>query len=90
MVDIGDHYRPTEDDADAGIYRVVGVPDDVTLLRVADADGRRVHTGAIRHVQRATLDADFESASDPDAGLSPVAWLRNLLSGMYWSVRRFL
>ncbi|MFB6157504.1 MAG: hypothetical protein ABEJ34_06665 [Haloferacaceae archaeon] len=87
---VGDHYRPTTDDRDPGVYRVVGVPDDVTLLRVADGDGRRVHAGEVRRVSRATLAGSFEPTRDPDAGLDPVAGVRNALSGLYWSVRRYL
>jgi len=41
----------------------------VTLLRVADARGRRVHSGAIEHVDRETLGA-FERAENPDSGVS--------------------
>jgi hypothetical protein len=88
MVELGEHYAPTTDEYDAGVYRVVGAPDDVTLLRVADADGRRVPTGEISHVSGETLDAAFEPAADPDAGFSPVSVVRNALSRMYWSVRR--
>lgn len=89
MAEVSDHYRPTDDSHDSGIYRVVGVTDDVTLLRVTDAGGRRVHSGEIRHVSAHTLDAEFEPAENPDAGFSPISAVQNLLSGLYWSVRRF-
>ena len=96
MVEVGEHYRPTEATCDVagipltpGVYRVVGATDAVALLRVTDEDGRRANTGELRRVAPATLDAEFASADDPDAGLSPVRDARNLLSGMYWSVRRF-
>jgi hypothetical protein len=42
-----DHLRPTAPEragVNPGVYRVVGT-DPVTLLRVGDADGRRVTTG---------------------------------------------
>lgn len=89
MVEMGDHYRPTTEDHRAGTYRVVGAPDDVTLLGVADEDGRRCYTGTLLHVPEATLETAFEPASDPDAGIRPVATVRNGLQGLYWSVRRF-
>ncbi|WP_435178365.1 hypothetical protein [Halorussus sp. AFM4] len=97
MVEVGEHYRPAEGTRDAegmpltpGVYRVVGATDEVALLRVTDEDGRRRNTGELRHVAPEMLDAEFEPAADPDAGLSPVRDARNLLSGMYWSVRWFL
>lgn len=89
-MDIGEHYRPTDGDHTPGVYRVVGTTDGVTLLRVGDADGRRIHTGEVRCVESATLDSGFEAATDPDAGLSPTATLRNAAQGLYWSVRRLL
>lgn len=90
MATVGDHYRPTADDRTPGVYRVVGASEKVTLLRVADADGRRRHTGEIRRVSSRALDAEFERADDPDAGLSPVSLARNVLQGLYWQIRRFL
>jgi len=54
-----------------GVYRVVGTGDPVTLLRVGDADGRRVTTGETVHVDRADLAA-FEVADNPD-GNRPAA-----------------
>ena len=96
MVEVGEHYRTAEGTRDAegvrltpGIYRVVGATGEVALLRVTDEDGRRASTGELRHVAPETLDAEFEPADDPDAALSPVRDARNLLSGLYWSVRRF-
>lgn len=85
----GEHYRPTGNSSGSGVYRVVGAGDEIALLRVADADGRRRHTGTVRHVDQSTLDGDFEAATDPDAGRSPVAAAGNLLSGLYWNVRKF-
>jgi len=90
MAQVGEHYRPTDGRREPGVYRVVGVPEDVTLLRVADADGRRVHTGRIRRVSEAEVQGVFEPASDPDAGIAPLAWLRNVLQGAYWDVRKYL
>ena len=88
MPEIGDHYHPAGDESP--VYRVVGVADGIALLRVTDADGRRTHTGDLRRVSRVDLRSEFDPAADPDAGFAPVAALRNLLQGMYWSVRRFL
>ena len=96
MVEVGDHYRPAGDDsggfaenAHAPVYRVVGASDEIALLRVTDTDGRHAHTGDLRHVTPEALVEEFERAENPDAGLSPIAEIANLLSGMYWSVRRF-
>jgi hypothetical protein len=80
-----DHYR----NEDEGIYRVVGVTDEkVTLLRVADPDGRRTHTGEVVTVTRDELDT-FEGAPNPDAKLSPVDTIASLPETAYWSVRVF-
>jgi len=86
-MEVGEHYRPADGD---GIYRVVGTTDGVVLLQVTDEDGRRAHTGNVRRVEPDTIGDEFEPASDPDAGVSPVAAVRNALQGLYWSVRRFL
>jgi hypothetical protein len=85
---VGDHYRAAGDES--AVYRVVGAADRIALLRVTDADGRRAHTGDLRRVTEAELDAGFEPAADPDVGLSPLGSIRNLLQGMYWEVRKFL
>ena len=87
MVEAGTHYRS---EADRAVYRVVGTDDPVALLRVTDADGRRAHTGDLRRVPEGELDAAFQPAEDPDSGVSPIGAVRNLLQGLYWSVRRFL
>jgi hypothetical protein len=83
-----DHVRPT-DDHPAGVYRVVGVGEErVTLLRVTDADGRRVHTGELRTVDRAAF-AEFEPAENPDEGGSLLAAVAGAPSTAYWSLRAF-
>ncbi|UPV73719.1 hypothetical protein M0R89_14375 [Halorussus limi] len=96
MVEVGDHYRPARGDSDdtgesgdGPVYRVVGATDEIVLLRVTDAAGRRANTGDLRHVASETLTDEFERAENPDADFSPIAEVTNLLSGMYWSVRRF-
>lgn len=50
-----------------GTYRVVGVDDDATLLRVADDDGDRVHDGVVHHVDPGTV-ADLPDGTNPDEG----------------------
>jgi hypothetical protein len=87
MAEIGDHYRSGDTSA---VYRVVGTADGITLLRITDAGGRRTHTGDLRRVSEEELEAAFEPAEDPDADVSPVGILRNLLQGMYWEVRKLL
>ncbi|GAB3683471.1 hypothetical protein GCM10028857_11080 [Salinarchaeum chitinilyticum] len=89
MAAIGDHVRSDGTAVSPGVYRVVGTGDEVTLLRVADPDGRRRHTGELIHVSVAALDTDFEPTADPDAGIAPRARIRNAVQGLYWSVRRF-
>jgi hypothetical protein len=85
MTEIGAHYRSGDTSA---VYRVVGTTDGITLLRVTDGDGRRTHTGDLRRVSEDELDSAFEPAENPDAGVSPVGVLRNLLQGMYWELRK--
>lgn len=86
MPTVGEHYR--EAGTDHPTYRVVGTGGRVTLLRVTTPDGRRAHTGDVRHVDSDAFAADFEPASNPDAGFTPAASLRNLLQGLYWNVRK--
>ena len=80
-----DHLRSTDPDDDDAIYRVVGTSaDTVTLLRVADGDGRRAHTGEVITLSRDALDG-FEPAENPDGGV--VDTLRSMVSGGYWTLR---
>lgn len=60
-----DHVRATNAAIPDGTYRVVGVTDGVTLLRVADASGNRVHDGRVFRVSRADY-AGFPEAANPD------------------------
>jgi hypothetical protein len=65
-----DHVLAGEDaPVPGGIYRVVGTGDEIALLRVGDADGRRETTGAVVQVSRSTY-AEFETAPNPDSGVS--------------------
>ena len=70
-----DHYRPPDaSDLSDGVYRVVGVADgEVTLLAVADADGRRIHSGRLVSVPADRVTADFAPAPNPDEGFDPGA-----------------
>jgi hypothetical protein len=87
MPEVYDHLRSTDPDDDAGIYRVVGThADSVTLLRVADGDGRRAHTGEVITVPTDALDA-FEPAENPDGNRSLGGQLRSLGGSLYWSFR---
>lgn len=85
-----DHYRPTEADVPRGVYRVVGTDGaSVTLLRVADADGDRVHTGEVLAVDRETV-ATFAPAENPDDSQSLWRALASQPELAYWSVRAFV
>lgn len=83
-----DHYRASGEAAAPGVYRVVGVGEEVTLLRVTDGSGRRRSTGRVVRVAHPVLASSFEPAEDPDRGVRPRAWLGNALSGLVWTVRR--
>lgn len=88
---VGDHLRPAEATAsvDTGVYRVVGTTrEDVALLRVGDADGRRVHTGDVATVARGDL-RDFEAAENPDGNRSAGAAVSSTLRDLGWQLRAF-
>jgi hypothetical protein len=90
MPEVYDHLRSTDPDDDVGIYRVVGThAESVTLLRVADGDGRRAHTGEVITVPTDALD-DFEPAENPDGNRSVAGRLRSLVEGVYFSFRSVL
>ncbi|MFB6188866.1 MAG: hypothetical protein ABEI57_03195 [Halapricum sp.] len=73
-----------------GVYRVVGTSEgSVTLLRVGDADGRRINTGDITTVDRETFRA-FESAENPDGNRSLATILARIPRTVYWQVRAFV
>ncbi|WP_435552274.1 hypothetical protein [Natrinema sp. CGMCC1.2065] len=85
---IRDHVRPTDGDYPGGIYRVVGTGDAGTLLRVGDADGRRVNTGEIVTVEDSDLEA-FEPAENPDGNRPLGATVASSLEMVYWRLRAF-
>ncbi|WP_459192949.1 hypothetical protein [Halosimplex sp. J119] len=89
-----DHLRPIDPDtADApvasGVYRVVGTHESsVTLLRVGDADGRRVNTGDVTTVDRDDLDR-FEPADNPDGNRSAGEAAAGFLGDLRWQLQAF-
>lgn len=88
--DPGTHVTPASADAPDGVYRVVGAREDaVTLLRVGDADGRRVHTGELHAVSESAF-AGFEPAPNPDGNRPLRTALTTRLSLPYWSLRAVL
>jgi len=87
---IYDHYRLIGGDYPQGIYRVVGTTEEaVTVLRVGDADGRRVNTGEVYAVPIAEFTT-FETAENPDGNRSPGGAFRSSLKSGYWGLRAFL
>lgn len=87
---VSDHLRSTDSDDDEAVYRVVGShADSVTLLRVSDGDGRRLHTGEVFTVPRDALDT-FEAAKNPDGNRSAVTTLSAAGESVYWSLRTFV
>lgn len=84
-----DHVRPADSDYPDGTYRVVGSDGEaVTLLRVADADGRRVHTGDVVTVGVDEFDG-FVPAANPDGNRSLRGRTGAKLETVYWSLRAF-
>lgn len=85
-----EHFRPEESDVPDGIYRVVGRDDrTVTLLRVADADERRAHTGETVTVTLEEFDG-FGPAENPDGDRPYEGVLVSNLEMRYWSARAFV
>lgn len=85
-----DHLSPADGTHRDGVYRVVGREDGgAAVLRVADAEGRRVHTGEVVRLDAGELSG-FEPAADPDRNRS----LRSRAAGSpttaYWSARAFI
>jgi hypothetical protein len=58
----------------------------VSLLRLPDGDGTRISSGELQHVPHADLSG-FETAEDPDAGLSPVGRIRGFVDGVVHLLR---
>jgi hypothetical protein len=89
-VSVSDHVQSrSDDDYPEGVYRVVGrSADAVTLLRVADPDGTRRHTGELVTVPTADLD-DFVVADSPERERTPLGVLVSVSADASWSVRAF-
>ncbi|WP_415379127.1 hypothetical protein [Halosimplex sp. TS25] len=89
-ISVYDHLRSTDDGpVDRGVYRVVGTDDErVTLLRVGDADGRRINTGDVLTVDRDALDA-FEPADNPDGNRPAGETVSGFLGDFGWQLRAF-
>lgn len=69
-----DHVAGDGDVLSAGTYRVVGVDEDeVTLLRVTDARGRRVNAGELSSVGRAQFRS-LAAAENPDETGALTTW----------------
>lgn len=86
----GSRNRPRDRDLSPGVYRVVGrTGDAVTMLRVADADHTRIHTGEVVHIDRGSLDS-FSPAANPDGNYPIGGTVRRKLGMGYWSLRVFL
>ncbi|WP_408958922.1 hypothetical protein [Natrinema sp. 74] len=88
-VTIRDHVRPTDGGYPDGIYRVVGTSNGTaTLLRVGDADGRRITTGEVVRVAENELEA-FAPAENPDGNRPLGAPVASTVEMGYWSLRAF-
>ncbi|WP_436935753.1 hypothetical protein [Halovenus marina] len=89
-LDVYDHVRLTGTDHPDGVYRVVGVRDaEVTVLRVGDADGQRVHSGELGTLGVDELEA-ATSAPNPDGNRPLRATVRAALTMPYWVGRAFV
>lgn len=78
-----DHVLATDAAIPDGTYRVVGVTDGVTLLRVADTSGNRVHDGRVFTVSQAEY-AVFPEAANPDGESVLRRWgLIGLAAGLF-------
>jgi len=95
-----DHLRAADGAATAGtdidaalvpgVYRVVGLDErTVTLLRVGDADGRRVNVGEVGVVDRDAL-ASFEPADNPDGNRPLGEKARRFAETLVWNLRAFV
>jgi hypothetical protein len=84
-----DHVIPAAADYPPGVYRVVGTGDGtVTLLRVTDAEHRRIHTGELVSVDADAFEG-FVPVDPPTADRSVAATVASALGTGYWSLRAF-
>lgn len=85
-----EHFKPANSAVPNGIYRVVGSDEQtVTLLRVADANERRIHTGDVVTVSVDEF-AGFTPTENPDETRPLGATLTSHVETGYWSIRVFL
>ena len=85
-----EHFKPRNVDVSDGVYRVVGSDEEaVTLLRVADADERRTHTGEVVTVPIDEFTG-FTPAENPDGNRPVGDILTSNLEMGYWSIRVFI
>ena len=85
-----DHFSPTDTGYPDGTYRVVGTSGEgVTLLRVADTDGRRINTGEIVTASYDDFDG-FDPTENPDGNRPLGSALTSGVEMVYWSVRVFV
>jgi len=85
-----EHFRLTDLDHPDGVYRVVGADDEtVTLLRVADADGRRVNSGELVTIPTGEL-AECPDAENPDGNRPLGETVTSNLKTTVWSLRVFV
>lgn len=83
------HVQLTEKDCPDGIYRVVGTPKGVvTLLRVGDSDGQRMHTGELVKISEDEFD-EIPTAENPDGNRPLRALIASHFEMIHWSVRVF-
>ena len=88
--DLYEHFKPMNVDVSDGVYRVVGSDEEaVTLLRVADANERRTHTGEVVTVPIDEFTG-FTPAENPDGNRPVGDILTSNLEMGYWSIRVFI
>jgi hypothetical protein len=87
LPDLNEHVEAVDAGIPDGVYRVVGRDDGrVTLLRVGDADARRVHAGRVVTVGAEAFDA-LAPAPNPDGNRSVGDALASTVETGYRSVR---
>ncbi|MFA9516868.1 hypothetical protein ACERIT_06580 [Halopenitus sp. H-Gu1] len=88
--DLYAHYKATDVDIPAGVYRVVGRGEaSVTLLRVGEPDERRVHTGELVTVDLETID-NLRPCENPDGNRPIGEAIKSKFEAGYWSLRVFI
>lgn len=71
----------------AGVYRVVGTPENALVCLRVTENGRRASTGEVVRVDASDASA-LDSASEPRTTVT--GFLKNQLEGPYWMVRSLL